>query len=229
MMTYSLLVVDDEAHMRQLVRIYLENAGYQVAEAMDGEAALEMMARQSFHLVILDVMMPGMDGWETCSEIHSREPAVPVLMLTARTAIEDKVAGLGMGADDYLTKPFDGRELTARVQALLRRAHAPTGILNFENLPLRIDTAGRGVYVNNKGVTFTPKEFDLLLLLAQNKGRSFTREELLDRVWGADYYGGTRTVDTHVKNIREKFRDAGLPQNSIHTVWGIGYKFEVER
>lgn len=227
-MKYSVLVVDDEPHMRRLIRIYLENAGYDVVESEDGENALDEMEHQSIHLVILDLMMPGMDGWETCSEIRSRQPAIPVLMLTARTAVEDRVAGLGMGADDYLTKPFDGRELIARVQALLRRAYSQSELLDLDAISLKIDASGRDVRVKQRLVPFTPKEFDLLLFLAQHKGRSFTREDLLERIWGVDYEGGTRTVDSHVKNLREKLRDAGIEQNLILTVWGVGYKFEVQ-
>lgn len=227
-MNYSILVVDDEPHMRRLIRIYLENAGYHVVESEDGEQALEQMDHQFVHLVVLDLMMPGMDGWETCSEIRSKQSSIPILMLTARTAIEDKVAGLAMGADDYLTKPFDGRELIARVQALLRRSYSKSDLVDFEAVSLKIDSLGRDVHVKNQVVPLTPKEFDLLLFLAQNKGRSFTREDLLDRIWGPDYEGNTRTVDSHVKNIREKLREAGIEQNLILTVWGVGYKFEVE-
>ncbi|WP_233096014.1 response regulator transcription factor [Alicyclobacillus sp. SO9] len=227
-MSKVILVVDDESHMRRLIQIYLQNAGYETIEAEDGETALLQMQHRHVHLVVLDLMMPGMDGWETCAEIQSRFPAVPVLMLTARTAVEDKVAGLSMGADDYLTKPFDGRELTARVQALLRRTQLSPDTIELKSIALQIDVTGRNVYVRGKPLSLTPKEYDLLLLLAQNQGRSFQREDLLNRVWGSDYYGGTRTVDSHVKNIREKLREAGIAdQDPIRTVWGIGYKFEV--
>lgn len=226
-MNYAILVVDDEPHMRRLIRIYLENTGYEVYESEDGEVALEYIDKQSIHLVVLDLMMPGMDGWETCAEIRTRQPAIPILMLTARTSVEDKVAGLAMGADDYLTKPFDGRELIARVQALLRRSYPQSELIDLAALALKIDGLGRDVHVKNQLVPLTPKEFDLLLFLAQNKGRSFTRDNLLSRIWGADYDGNTRTVDSHVKNIREKLRDAGIQQNLILTIWGVGYKFEV--
>ncbi|WP_306307170.1 response regulator transcription factor [Alicyclobacillus acidiphilus] len=225
----KVLIVDDEAQMRNLIRIYLQSAGYSVEEAVDGMDALHAIDRSRPHVVILDIMMPGMDGFETCARIRDKDPEIPVLMLTARTSIEDKVSGLSQGADDYLTKPFDGRELVARVQALIRRAHLDeTSELRFDNIGLVIDMTRRTVVAGTKHISLTPKEFELMLLLARHPGRTFSREEILERIWSNDYEGETRTVDSHVKNIREKLRDAGLEPSPVKTVWGIGYKFEVE-
>jgi len=224
-----ILVVDDEAQMRNLIRIYLRSAGYSVQEAVDGKDALRVLEKTQPHVVILDLMMPGMDGWETCTSIRERDPEIPILMLTARTAIEDKVLGLSHGADDYLTKPFDGRELTARVQALIRRSYfdEEDGV-RFDDIDLVIDVVGRTVRVGSNPISLTPKEFDLLLLLSRHPGRTFPREEILERIWSYEYEGEIRTVDSHVKNIREKLRDAGVEINPLKTVWGMGYKFEVE-
>ncbi len=224
-----MLVVDDEDKMRNLIRIYLRNAGFEVLEASDGLGALAILDHVMPHVVILDIMMPIMDGMEACEAIRRKMPEIPIIMLTARTSVDDKVEGLTVGADDYITKPFDGRELVARVQALLRRAHneEDTG-LHFEAIQLSIDLTKRQVTVDDKAVTLTPKEFELTLLLARHPGRTFPREEILERVWPYEYEGETRTVDSHVKNIREKLKDAGVDPNPIKTVWGVGYKFEVE-
>lgn len=225
----KILVVDDEAKMRNLIRIYLQNAGYSVAEAVGGLDALQVIQKFRPQAVILDVMMLGMDGFETCGLIREKHPEIPVLMLTARTSIDDKVSGLSQGADDYLTKPFDGRELVARVQALLRRANVDgDDRLQFDDLSLAIDVTNRVVVVCAKQVPLTPKEFELILLLARHPGRTFPREEILERIWSYEYEGETRTVDSHVKNIREKFRESGIASDPVKTVWGIGYKFEVD-
>ncbi len=227
-MLYRILVVDDEPHMRQLLTIYLKNAGYAVEEANDGLTALEQVETETFHLVVLDLMMPGMSGWDACKAIREVKSEMPILMLTARTSVEDKVTGLSIGADDYLTKPFDGRELVARVQALLRRSNPEEGqTYRFDEYDILIDPEGRTVSVTKKPLSLTPKEFDVLLLMAKRPGRTYSRDEILERIWGYDYYGDTRTVDSHVKNIREKLRDAGVTHDPIKTIWGIGYKFEV--
>ena len=224
-----MLVVDDEDKMRNLIRIYLRNAGFEVLEASDGLGALAILDHVIPHVVILDIMMPIMDGMASCEAIRRKIPEIPIIMLTARTSVDDKVEGLTVSADDYITKPFDGRELVARVQALLRRAHneEDTG-LHFEAIQLSIDLTKRQVTVDDKVVTLTPKEFELTLLLVRHPGRTFPREEILERVWPYEYEGETRTVDSHVKNIREKLKDAGVDTNPIKTVWGVGYKFEVE-
>ncbi len=225
----DILVVDDEPKMRNLVRIYLENAMYTVKEAVNGEHALASIEQARPHLVILDIMMPGINGFDTCGRIRDEYPDIPILMLTARTSIDDKVFGLSRGADDYLTKPFDGRELVARVHALIRRAYPVDGdILRFDEIGLVIDVVGRIGLVCNRHILFTPKEFDLILLLARHPGRIFPREEILERIWAYEFEGEIRAVDSHVKNIREKLRDAGIEHCPIKTVWGVGYKFEVE-
>ncbi|MUG73990.1 response regulator transcription factor [Paenibacillus sp. JMULE4] len=222
------LVVDDEWNMRNLLRIYLTKSGFQVSEASNGHEALALIEQQPFDLILLDIMMSGMDGWEVCKRIR-KTSQTPILMLTARTETKDKVQGLNMGADDYLVKPFEPEELIARAFALLRRSSMadateirPAAIVYQD---LQIDPDARQVMVKDQMIELTPKEFDLLRFLAQNPNRAFTREICLDQVWGSDYFGDTRTVDTHVKNIREKLRATGLSYVPIQTVWGVGYKF----
>ncbi len=223
----KILVADDESRMRELVKAYLQKEDFTVEEAANGREVLEKLRREPFNLVILDLMMPELDGWKTCQEIR-KEFDLPIIMLTARGEELDRVLGFELGADDYVVKPFSPRELVLRVKALLRRV-APEGggkgeILNFPGLS--IDRAARQVRVDGETVNLTPKEFDLLFFLASNRGRVFSREQLLERVWGYDFYGDLRTVDTHVKNLREKLgRHRDLPY--IRTVWGVGYKFEV--
>lgn len=222
------LVVDDEWNLRNLLRIYLTKNGLDVTEAKNGHAGVSMAEQQVFDLIILDVMMPDMDGWQVCKKIRETKDT-PILMLTARDETRDKVKGFEIGADDYLVKPFDPEELIARVFALIRRSN----IAEMKSIPhtithhdLTIDPEGRQVFVNEQSIDFTPKEFDLLHILAEQSRRAFSRESLLELVWGNDYFGDERTVDTHVKNIREKVRKAGLSFNPIQTVWGVGYKFQ---
>jgi two-component system response regulator ResD len=209
--------------MRELIRFHLERAGFQVTEAAGGREALALAETGSIDLVILDLMMPDLDGWEVCRRLRA-EGDLPILMLTARGATFDRVAGLQLGADDYLVKPFDGLELVARCQAILRRLRPQ----REEGRPIRrgpllIDEASRTATLHGQPLTLTPKEFDLLLLLAAHPGQVFSRDRLLDAVWGYDFAGAPRTVDTHIKNLREKLGDAsGL----IQTVWGHGYRFE---
>ncbi|MFF3925857.1 response regulator transcription factor [Paenibacillus lactis] len=222
------LVVDDEWNMRNLLRLYLVKEGFVVKEASTGYEALSILKQHSFDLLILDVMMPGMDGWQVCKTVRETE-IIPILMLTARTETKDKVHGLGIGADDYLTKPFEPEELVARVFSLLRRsminqAQKPQDTaLVFNNLKINADA--REVYIHEKSIDFTPKEFDLLHFLAEHCQRTFSRDDLVERLWGYEYTGDARVVDTHVKNIREKMNRAGLGYEAIHTVWGVGYKF----
>jgi two-component system response regulator ResD len=220
---HRVLIVDDEAPMRELVRLYLERAGFQVSEASGGREALAKLAKESVDLVVLDLMMDDLDGWEVCRRIRA-ESELPILMLTARGETFDRVAGLEMGADDYLVKPFDGRELVARCNAILRRGRPqPEEGTRIRRGPLLIDEGSRTASLNGRPLPLTPKEFDLLLLLASHPGQVFSRDRLLDAVWGYDFAGAPRSVDTHVKNLREKLGDAaGL----IQTVWGHGYRFE---
>ena len=227
-MLRRILTVDDEAPMRRLIRIYLNEAGYEVGEAGDGLSCLRELDGGLYHLVVLDVMMPGMDGIETCRRIRKQNRDIPILLLTARDAVEHKVAGLKAGADDYLVKPFDGRELAARVESLLRRAYRnDEPVYDIPGLHLRVDIENRQAFVGSHAVNLTPKEFEILVLFVKRPGRTFAREQLLDLVWGAEYDGDSRTVDTHIKNMREKLRSAGIESDPIATVWGVGYKFEV--
>ncbi|MDG4657474.1 response regulator transcription factor [Ectobacillus antri] len=216
-----ILIVDDEHDMRQLVGMYLTNAGYTWSEAEDGETALTKLQQDSFDLLILDMMMPKMDGIALCNEVRKTSD-VPIIFLTAKGEEWNRVTGLRMGADDYIVKPFSPGELIARLEAVLRR-YVKRDTPNQQWGPITIDQKGRRVLVNGEEVSLTVKEFDLLLFLCEHKGQVFSREQLLEKVWGYDYAGSTRTVDTHVKTIRLKFGDV----DCIHTVWGVGYKFEV--
>ncbi|RQW13881.1 DNA-binding response regulator [Paenibacillus rhizophilus] len=223
-------MVDDEWNMRNLLRIYLMKEGFQIKEAATGLEALSMIRKHSFDIILLDVMMPDMDGWQVCKEIRETE-TVPILMLTARTETKDKIHGLGIGADDYLTKPFDSEELLARIYSLIRRSTITQTslpqqwVLEFPQMTIFPDA--REIRIQEELVDFTPKEFDLLALLSQSRQRAFSREELVERLWGYDYEGEIRVVDTHIKNIREKLQKAGMTYNPIQTVWGVGYKFFV--
>nr|WP_209467477.1 response regulator transcription factor [Symbiobacterium terraclitae] len=216
----TVLVVDDEPRMRELIRLYLA-AECDVHEAEDGLAALRAVQAIGPDLVLLDVMMPNLDGWETLKRIRE-ETSIPVIMLTARGDVPDRVHGLRMGADDYIAKPFDGRELAARVQAVLRRSSGQVeASAPIRRGSLTIRPADRTAAYAGRTLALTPKEFDLLALLAAHPGQAFSREKLLDRIWGPDYAGDTRTVDTHIKNLREKLGEgAGM----IATVWGVGYR-----
>jgi two-component system response regulator ResD len=223
------LVVDDEQNMRNLLRIYLTKEGLEVTEAVNGQEALSLLTSKAYDIVILDIMMPHMNGWEVCRKIRETKQ-IPILMLTARSETKDKVQGFKLGADDYLIKPFDPEELSARVFALLRRANIPSQNLELSNiiqyLDMTIEPDNRQVTINNELLDLTPKEFDLFLYLASRPRKVISREILLDHIWGQDYLGDIRTVDTHVKNVREKLRKAGLTHIPIQTVWGIGYKFQ---
>lgn len=224
-----ILVVDDEEPIRELVRLYLEKEGFSVAMAADGEEAVQKARTLKPQLIILDIMLPRLDGWDVCREVR-RFADIPIIMLTAKGEEFDKVLGLELGADDYLTKPFSPRELVARVKAILRRA-APEEPADTEEkivLPgLVINHSSREVTVNGREVLLTPKEFDLIWFLAKHPGKVFTREQLLTAVWGYDYYGDLRTVDTHIKRLREKIEKNGDASYHVRTIWGVGYKFEV--
>ena len=220
-MPFSILVADDEKHIAQLVKLYLTNEGYRVETAADGQEALEKARRFRPDLVVLDLMMPRMDGWEVCRRLR-KESNVPVIMLTARTDDVDKIVGLELGADDYVTKPFNPRELVARVKAVLRRSQGstdPETIIQVADV--RIDPARREVDVVGKPVALRGQEFELLLVLAQNEGRVMTREALLRQAWGYDYVGESRTVDVHVAWLRDKLKESSL---QIQSVRGLGYK-----
>ena len=221
---YRILVVDDEENIREVIKEYAEFEGHQVSEACDGMQAIEMVKNNDYDIIIMDVMMPRLDGYSACKEIRKIKQ-IPVLMLSARGEEYDKLAGLEGGADDYVVKPFSPRELVARVKAVLNRTmprtEASDSTMTFGELS--IDTASHTVKVSGEEVSLTPKEFDLLVFLASNKGIALSREKILQKVWNYDYFGEDRTVDTHVKMLRGHL---GKCRGYIATVWGIGYKFD---
>ena len=221
----KILIVDDEPRIRELIREHLQHAGYECDEATDGSAALAKLTVGGIDLVILDVMMPFMDGMTCLREMRSRKMTTPVIMLTARGEEYDKLAGLESGADDYVVKPFSPRELVARVKAVLARTmpKEPEDTEVYRFGALTIDVASHSVKVDGKETSLTPKEFDLLVFLAGNKGMALSREKILQKVWNYDYFGEDRTVDTHVKMLRSHL---GSCRGYIVTVWGIGYKFD---
>lgn len=223
----TILIADDEDHIRQLVRLYLANEGFSVCEARTGAEALKLWREQAPNLVILDIMMPEMDGREVLKQMR-RERRTPVIMLTAKDAEMDKVLGLELGADDYVTKPFSPRELVSRVKAVLRRADEPTtDIVSYPGLT--INRESREVSVAGQILSLPPKEFDLLWILASNPNRVFTREYLLETVWEYTYFGDIRTVDVHIRRLRQKVeKDPDNPEY-VKTAWGVGYKFEYHR
>lgn len=221
-----ILVVDDEKRIVELVKLYLEKEGFTVHEAYNGEKALELVSKNEYNLIILDLMLPVIDGWTVCREIR-KEHDIPIIMLTARGEEFERVLGFELGADDYVVKPFSPRELTARVKALLRRTESREDVDEVLKFPeLEIDPKSRTVKVQGEEIALTPKEFDLLYYLAKNEDRVFTRENLLEDVWGYDFFGNLRTVDTHIKQLREKLGRSKVA-SYITTVWGVGYKFEV--
>ena len=216
-----ILVVDDEPNIVELLRLYLEKEGFAVIAARDGDEGLALHARHDPDLVVLDLMLPGIDGFEVCREIRRRGPT-PVLMLTARTDDIDAIVGLELGADDYVTKPFNPRALVARVKAILRRtATTASGARPIEVGPLRIDPRRREAHVDERRLELRAREFDLLAALARDPGVVLTRDALLEDVWGTDFPGETRTVDVHVAELRKKLGDDGPP---IETVRGLGYR-----
>ena len=223
----KVLIVDDEPRIRELIREHLEYAGYECSEAADGSAALIAITQKSADLVILDVMMPFVDGMSVLREMRKQNIATPVIMLTARGEEYDRITGLENGADDYIVKPFSPRELVARVKAVLGRTlpkeKAESERYVFKGLT--VDTASHTLHIDGNEVDITPKEFDLLVFLAANKGLALSREKILQKVWNYDYFGEDRTVDTHVKMLRSHL---GPYRDWIVTVWGVGYKFEPE-
>jgi DNA-binding response OmpR family regulator len=226
-MSSKVLVVDDEDHIVELARLYLTREGYEVEGVGDGSQALARFAQVKPDLVVLDIMLPGADGIAICKEIR-KQSQVPIIMLTARDEVTDKVVGLEVGADDYLTKPFHPQELVARAKALLRRARIePDAPKLIRAGKLEVDLERHEVRHGEAKAQLRPKEFDLLALLARHPGRVFQRSELLDLVWGYDFPGYTRTVDVHVQQLREKLAAAGITDPSIQTVWGVGYRLEL--
>ena len=228
-MAVSVLVVEDDRNIAELLQMYLEKEGYAVTIAGDGGAGLAKFRAIGPDLVLLDVMMPVMDGWSVCKAIRA-ESQTPIIMLTAKGETNDKVTGLRSGADDYITKPFEMKEVLARIEAVLRRSVAPAAEkksrrLTFEGLVIDMDSFE--LLVGGKKVDAPPKEMELLYYLASSPNRVYTRNQLLDEVWGFDYFGDSRTVDVHVKRLREKLEGTS-EKWGLKTVWGVGYKFEVQ-
>ncbi len=229
MTNQRVLVVDDDKNICELIRLYLEKEGFMVILAHDGQTAIDLFKESSPAVVLLDVMLPKKDGFQVCREIR-RISNIPIIMLTAKGETFDKVLGLELGADDYIVKPFENKELVARIKAVLRRYGQndnadkeivyPNLVVNLSNYELKI---------NGKSIDIPPKELELLYFLATNPNKVFTREQLLETVWGFDYFGDSRTVDVHVKRLREKLDLAGSDQIwQLKTVWGVGYKFDVK-
>lgn len=221
------LVVDDDINICELERIYLEKENFQVTICHDGRKAVEVFKEQAPDIVILDIMLPGMDGWEVCREIRKLS-TIPIIMLSAKDETFNKVLGLELGADDYMVKPFEPKELIARIRAVLRRYDRQEEALEQIVFPgLVINKSNYTVKLNGNNIDMPPKELELLFFLASNPNKVYTREQLLENVWGFDFYGDTRTVDVHIKRLREKF-EPGEYKWQIKTVWGVGYKFEVK-
>ena len=224
----KILIVDDDKNICELLRLYIEKEGFETSIANDGKRALNQFASFSPDLVLLDIMLPELDGWQVCREIR-KTSSCPIIMLTAKGEVFDKVLGLELGADDYVVKPFESKEVVARINAVLRRIgkneNSSKKEVTYENLSINL--TNYELKVNGVQVDTPPKEMELIFHLASNPNRVFTRDQLLDEVWGFDYYGDSRTVDVHVKRLREKLE--GVSEKwALKTVWGVGYKFEVK-
>ena len=228
MIDVKILIVDDDINICELLRIYLEKNGFITFIANDGEQAVRLFSEKNPDLILLDIMLPKLDGWQVCRAIR-KTSEVPIIMLTAKGETFDKVLGLELGADDYVTKPFDTKEVVARVKAVLRRtkpvSNNDTEVVQFENLTINL--TNYELIVNGTAIDTPPKELELIYHLASNPNRVYTRDQLLDEVWGFDYYGDSRTVDVHVKRLREKLENVSDAW-TLKTVWGVGYKFEVK-
>ena len=225
----KILIVDDEENICELVRLYIEKEGFDAIIANDGQEAVAKFNKEKPDLILLDIMLPIKDGWQVCREIRAQSK-VPIIMLTAKGETFDKVLGLELGADDYVVKPFEPKELIARIRAVLRRSadsvdeKVDEDELSFDGL--KINQSTYEVYIDDKKVEMPPKEFELLYFLAKNTNKVFTRDQLLDEIWGYEFFGDSRTVDVHIKRIREKLEGENRTW-ALKTVWGVGYKFEV--
>ena len=227
-MKTRIMVVDDDPNIRELVRLYLEKEGFEIVTAERGDEAVKLFRASPPNLMLLDVMLPGMDGWQVCREVR-KISNIPIIMLTAKDETFDKVLGLELGADDYIVKPFDMKELVARIKAVIRRfqaADTPEKELVFPGLTINISQYT--VTYMGRALDMPPREIELLYFLASHPGMVFTREQLLEQVWGYDYFGDSRTVDVHVKRLREKLSGGEELGWQIKTVWGVGYKFAVK-
>lgn len=224
----KVLVVDDDTNISELLRLYLEKDGFSVVTCGDGKTAVELQKSENPDIILLDIMLPEFDGWQVCREIR-KSSNVPIIMITAKSETFDKILGLELGADDYVSKPFDAKEVVARVKAVLRRSVAEnkqaTDEVRYDKLVINI--TNYELIVDGKRIDTPPKELELIYHLASNPNRVYTRDQLLDEVWGFDYYGDSRTVDVHIKRLREKLENVS-DSWSLKTVWGVGYKFEVK-
>ena len=226
-MARNILVVEDDRNISDLIRMYLDKEGVEVRIAYDGGKAVEEFEKQKPDLVLLDIMLPVLDGWGVCAKIREKAKT-PIIMLTAKGDVGDRITGLEMGADDYIVKPFEMKELMARINAVLRRSEIPDDTkkrLTFDKLVIDLDSYE--LIVDGKKIDTPPKELELLYHLASTPNRVYTRNQLLDEVWGFDYFGDSRTVDVHIKRLREKVENVS-DQWELKTVWGVGYKFEVK-
>ncbi len=229
MKNVKVLVVDDDSNICELLRLYLEKENYDVKVVYDGRTAVDTVSSFQPDIMLLDVMMPKLDGWQVCREVR-KFSQVPIIMITAKGEVFDKVLGLELGADDYVTKPFDTKEVVARVKAVLRRSSTEEEsqelVVKYDKLV--INKTNYEMLVNGESIDTPPKELELIFHLASNPNRVYTRDQLLDEVWGFDYYGDSRTVDVHVKRLREKLEGVS-DEWSLKTVWGVGYKFETKK
>ncbi|MBE6732591.1 MAG: response regulator transcription factor [Ruminococcaceae bacterium] len=226
---YKILIVDDDENICELLRLYLEKDGFKTVTAVDGEQAITAVEKHNPDLILLDIMLPKLDGWQVCREIRKTSDT-PIIMLTAKGETFDKILGLELGADDYISKPFNTKEVIARIKAVLRRSgdkdkSGQTKEVRFDKL--KVNLTNYELVVNDVKIDTPPKELELIYHLASNPNRVYTRDQLLDEVWGFDYYGDSRTVDVHVKRLREKLENIS-EEWSLKTVWGVGYKFEVK-
>ena len=224
----KIMIVDDDSNICELLRMYLEKEGFSTVIANDGQQAVEIFPKENPNLILLDIMLPGLDGWQVCRKIRATS-SCPIIMTTAKGETFDKVLGLELGADDYIVKPFDTKEVVARIKAVLRRTSShindPQKEVHYDKLSINL--TNYELKVNGKLVNTPPKELELIYHLASNPNRVFTRDQLLDEVWGFDYYGDSRTVDVHVKRLREKLENVS-DKRELKTVWSVGYKFEVK-
>lgn len=229
-MQNKILIVDDDENICELLNLYLKKDGFDTSTAYNGRQAVELAEKYNPDLILLDIMLPELDGWQVCREIRKKSE-VPIIMLTAKGETFDKILGLELGADDYVTKPFDTKEVVARIKAVLRRSNENEKAEKIEEVrfdKLVINLTNYELVVDGKSIDTPPKELELIYHLASNPNRVYTRDQLLDEVWGFDYYGDSRTVDVHVKRLREKLEDVS-DKWSLKTVWGVGYKFEVRQ
>src|SRR6056297_1372009 len=230
------LLIEDDENIFELIAAMLETYNTEIVFRADGKSGYNEALNEVYNLILLDIMLPKMDGWEVCKQLKEKGVNTPIIMLTAKVEETDKVLGLEMGADDYVTKPFSPRELRARIKAVLRRFENANHINKKENtnkftfpkINLVINYQGKSVVYNGKSINLAPKEFDLFTFMAQNKDTAFTRKELMEEVWGKDHSEEMRTIDEHIKRIRRKLKNQGMEATPLKTVWGTGYKFEIE-